>query len=342
MATPYRVSRVSTPYRALVALALAVPVALLVPGSSAASGQPTVPQVEQEVAALNQQADIAVEAYDAGQLTLQRARAQASQAERQAGAAERALTVLENQTAGLASAVYQEGGIGTVSALLTTRNPQTLLNQLGDLDQIASSSSAALAALTAASQQVQEARVTARQQEARAASAALALTEAKNRILGLLAQQQALLGSLQAQQRAAVLAAEAAPASAATYAPPPLPADASVIAREALAAAYSAIGRPYQWGGAGPYSFDCSGLVMWSFAHAGVSLPHSAAAQYDYGVHIPIPDLQPGDIVFYDEGGYIGHDGIYVGNGEMIDAPHTGAYVGIHALYPGLIGGTRL
>jgi cell wall-associated NlpC family hydrolase len=110
----------------------------------------------------------------------------------------------------------------------------------------------------------------------------------------------------------------------------------------ALQAAETQRGKPYVYGAAGPSSYDCSGLVMWAFAQAGISLPHSAAAQYGYGTHVSVSQLQPGDIVFYNEGGTIGHDGIYVGGGRMIDANHTGGWVDIRGLYSGLIGGTRL
>lgn len=110
----------------------------------------------------------------------------------------------------------------------------------------------------------------------------------------------------------------------------------------ALQAAETQRGKPYVYGAAGPDSYDCSGLVMWAFARAGISLPHSAAAQYGYGTHVSVSQLQPGDIVFYNEGGTIGHDGIYVGGGRMIDANHTGGWVDIRGLYSGLIGGTRL
>ena len=65
---------------------------------------------------------------------------------------------------------------------------------------------------------------------------------------------------------------------------------------------------------------------MWAFAKAGISLPHSAAGQYGYGTHVSYSQLQPGDLVFFDEGGGIGHVGIYAGNGTMVDAPHTGTH----------------
>ena len=89
--------------------------------------------------------------------------------------------------------------------------------------------------------------------------------------------------------------------------------------------AESQLGKPYVWGGASPSTgFDCSGLVMWSFAQIGVSLPHNAAAQYGYGSPVSRSDLQPGDLVFFDG---LGHVGIYVGGNTFIHAPHTGDVV---------------
>ena len=97
-------------------------------------------------------------------------------------------------------------------------------------------------------------------------------------------------------------------------------------ASAAVAAAYSAIGVPYVYAGSSPQTgFDCSGLTMWAWAHAGVSLPHSAAMQYDSIPHVSASQLQPGDLVFFYSP--ISHVAMYVGGGMMIEAPHTGAYV---------------
>ena len=99
----------------------------------------------------------------------------------------------------------------------------------------------------------------------------------------------------------------------------------------AVAEAQRQIGKPYQWGAAGPDSFDCSGLTMWAWGHAGVSLPHYTKAQYDATTHISISDLQPGDLVFF--GSDFHHMGLYVGGGQMIEAPHTGANVRYASIY---------
>jgi cell wall-associated NlpC family hydrolase len=82
---------------------------------------------------------------------------------------------------------------------------------------------------------------------------------------------------------------------------------------------------------------------MGSWGAAGVGLPHNAAAQYNATRHVAYEDLQPGDIVFFNS---LGHDGLYVGNGMMIHAPHTGAYVEVVSISSGyyrqnFVGGGR-
>jgi cell wall-associated NlpC family hydrolase len=114
--------------------------------------------------------------------------------------------------------------------------------------------------------------------------------------------------------------------------PAPLPEPATLAppvasdAAGAIAAAESVIGTPYQYGGSSPQGgFDCSGLTMWSWGQAGVSLPHSSAAQYEALPHVDRSELQPGDLVFFYNP--IHHVGLYVGGGMMIDSPHTGTEV---------------
>jgi hypothetical protein len=96
-------------------------------------------------------------------------------------------------------------------------------------------------------------------------------------------------------------------------------------AAAALAAARSALGKPYVWGANGPSGFDCSGLMQWSYAQAGVSLPRTSQAQRYAGRQVPLSQAQPGDLVVYRSDA--SHVGMYVGNGQVIHAPYPGAPV---------------
>ncbi|MDQ3865811.1 MAG: peptidoglycan-binding protein [Actinomycetota bacterium] len=106
---------------------------------------------------------------------------------------------------------------------------------------------------------------------------------------------------------------------------------ASTRGARAAAIAKRYLGIRYRWGGASPRTgFDCSGFVMYVYAKVGVSLPHNAAAQYHYGRRVSRSALRAGDVVFFDR---LGHDGIYLGGGRFIHAPHSGDVVKISSLH---------
>lgn len=89
------------------------------------------------------------------------------------------------------------------------------------------------------------------------------------------------------------------------------------------------IGKPYHYGDEGPNAFDCSGLMQWIFGKAGIKLPRTAAQQQQ--VASPVSNPQPGDLVFY--GAPATHVALYLGNGRMLAAPHTGANVRVQDVY---------
>jgi cell wall-associated NlpC family hydrolase len=113
----------------------------------------------------------------------------------------------------------------------------------------------------------------------------------------------------------------------------------------AVQAAMAMLGTAYVWGGEDPSGFDCSGLVQWAYAHAGITLPRTAQLQYDAGPRRRAgAQLQPGDLLFFGGGPKaIHHVGIFIGDGLIVDAPHTGAVVRldrVEAFAPPYVGAT--
>src|SRR5947199_8810098 len=97
---------------------------------------------------------------------------------------------------------------------------------------------------------------------------------------------------------------------------------------EAASIALRYLGVPYVWGGASPGGFDCSGLVMYVYAQLGIYLPHYTVSQWNATQPISLSQAQPGDLVFFDG---LGHVGIYLGGGLLVDAPHTRSVVRVES-----------
>lgn len=107
--------------------------------------------------------------------------------------------------------------------------------------------------------------------------------------------------------------------------------DPTSIPARAVELARSRLGAPYVWGAEGPDAFDCSGLVLWMYEQLGLQMPRTAQQQFEWALPIEPSQLQPGDLVFYENTypspNHITHVGIYVGNGTIVMAPTTGDFV---------------
>ena len=104
-------------------------------------------------------------------------------------------------------------------------------------------------------------------------------------------------------------------------------------ALEAAELAKEMVGKPYRYGGHSPSGFDCSGLVYYSYTHAGIAVPRTTRSQLSAGVPVAEKSLRIGDLVFFDqEGRKFSHVGIYIGNGRFVHAPSSGKHVRIDSL----------
>lgn len=153
----------------------------------------------------------------------------------------------------------------------------------------------------------------------------------------LLSARKAMLATARAEVRAQVRAEQARREAARR---------AMVAAAAAVRAALGQVGKPYRWGATGPASFDCSGLTRFAYTAAGLSLPRTSRQQWSAGRHLEVAGLRPGDLVFWAHDpanpATIHHVGMYVGQGLMVHAPHTGALVRVDAMRPsGYAGATR-
>jgi cell wall-associated NlpC family hydrolase len=338
-------------------LAAVATFSVLPAGTGLADPKPSLREVEQRVNALNDKVDLANEHYSDSRLELAAANRRAAVALARVSAAETALSVIKRSMGAVAAAAYRSGGTDQFVQLVNTSTPQTFLDRASSLDRIAAGQSAQLAAAATARHRLDSARAAATSEQGKAKDVAKQMTAAKTEIESSLAEQQRLLSSLKADERRQLEAARASAARAAAAAASaarasrsravvatdtggtyngPASGQAGAVVREA----YNQLGKPYQWGAAGPSSFDCSGLTMWAWGHAGVSLSHSSRAQFGEGQHVSQGDLQPGDLTFY--GSPIHHVGIYIGGGKMISAPHTGDVVKIqNALRSDYVGAVR-
>ncbi|MEW1861449.1 MULTISPECIES: NlpC/P60 family protein [unclassified Streptomyces] len=313
--------------------------------------QPSISTVKKQVDSLNQQAEAATQKYDQAQEQTDQQNTKVNKLLAQVAQKTQKLNDSRRVLGEFAAAQYRSGGDLTTTRYLLSENPQDLANEIHLANVMGKRQQAAVE-----DYQTQQVAVTQQRIEAAKSLASLTaqqgqLKSAKQDVQTKLGAAQKLLNSLNAQEKkrlaelqakqeaeakekAKKLAAQekqkaeaAAKAAAAKGTDAPVAPVNSSAADQAIAFARKQIGKPYVWGATGPDSYDCSGLTQAAYKAAGIDLPRTTYDQVDVGTRVSEADLQPGDLIFFYSD--VSHVGLYIGNGEMIHAPHTGTVVKI-------------
>jgi cell wall-associated NlpC family hydrolase len=325
---------------------------------SVASAQAKAAELAKQVKALQVQVEVATEQYDAVQEQLGEVVSRYLTATQDAGELQQQTDLLQARRIARARALYMAGGqLGLYAQVLDGTDINDVISRITAVGHVLDAEQGAIdqADTAVTNAQVQAAHL----DELAAQRTALQVqaTQARARVLDLLAQTSGELDSanslvrrllVQQQEQAAALAAAQAARLLATAATPPitLPDGTAPQVVAAIDAARTRLGAPYVWGATGPDVFDCSGLTQWAYAAAGVNLPRTSREQWWVGPHPALDELQPGDLLFWatdtTNPATIHHVALYIGQGYMIEAPHTGAVVHVTPVYlDGYIGATR-
>jgi cell wall-associated NlpC family hydrolase len=318
--------------RALIAVAALAAAALAAPALASAAAphfkppraKPTIASVQKQLGELALKNSQLVEKYDRAQVAVQQRQNAARAAESAAARARAVYGQAHREFSEIIQAQYEGGSFGAASALLDSSSGSNYLLRLDTLDMISTHTAQVVEAVSRARDTAASAADKAAGLLADAREQRDALGNQRNTVEARIRKYQDLLDTLTAQQLWAYERAinPSVRLSSVHVTPATNPA-----ARRAVQFALNQVGKPYVFGAAGPGVYDCSGLTMAAWRAGGVSLPHSAAEQYNYGHHVSRADLQPGDLIFFYQP--IGHVTIYIGDGMMVSAPTEGEDVSV-------------
>jgi cell wall-associated NlpC family hydrolase len=304
-------------------------VGVLVPAGAAGAATTAPPPASLQaklvkIKELSEQVDHEGQQYDALRIQLQQAQKEEGVARLTAQRDEKLLSSGRAQIGQIAAAGYMNGSLSPDLELLQDSDPQVLLNQASIMSQLEKQDGEKVSQVTSAQTAANEALLAASQEAGQARKLTAAMAKQVAQIQG---QENTLNSSVYAQALSVFQ-------QTGTY--PNINVVGNTIGEQALRFALAKLGDEYVFGAAGPNTFDCSGLVLWAYAHVGISLEHYTGDLWNEGEHIPLSELQPGDLVFMYN---LDHVGMYVGNGEMVDAPSTGQVVQIQDIPWGSVDG---
>ena len=326
--------RPKQPSRARVSVltaAAATAVAISAQAGAQAAPKLTLSQATKEVAADRAAADAAGQKYDDAQSQEQALQARVALLQNEISREQSTVNAEEATLGAEAAAQYRAGAVDPSVQLMLSTDPTAYLNQASVQGELDSSQAAAFSDLQAQQQLLDRQKAEATSELSAEQALLKQMQQSKATAQTQLKQAQAVMAQLtpaQQTQAGGGYGSLDGDTNGSTMSPSQVDLSGiSAAARTAMEAALSKVGiAPYQWAGAGPNSFDCSGLVMWAYAQAGISLPHSSYSDESVGSYVSPSDIQVGDIVVLEDGAHVG---LYAGNGMLLNAPEYGYTVSI-------------
>jgi cell wall-associated NlpC family hydrolase len=318
-----------------------------VPGHAVTQAR-TAAEATQLAADAQHRLEAVTEQLNDAQVTLQEQDAAATAASAAVAAAQAQVAALDGQMRQVARSAFTGENLSRFNALMTSGSADEFLSQVNTLDAIAGHTNDVLSQVSAAAATAAAAKDTADGAAAAARKTLATVTAQQADLKSEITDYKAQFAQLTAAQQAQVARAHAGPqlaapaavsvsaaggsaagsasgAASGSAAPAAAVSAPNGAAQTAVQTALAQIGDPYVWGAGGPSSFDCSGLMQYAYAAAGVQLPHSSRVQSTMGTPVSRSELQPGDLVFFYSP--VSHVGMYVGNGKMVHAATFGVPV---------------
>ncbi|MFF8270732.1 NlpC/P60 family protein [Streptomyces sp. NPDC016562] len=305
----------------------AAAVALSSQGASAAPAKPSKDEVKSQVDALYAEAEQATEKFNGAKERQEELEKEIGQLQDQVARGQGDLNDLRSTIGSMASAQYRNGGIDPSLALLLSEDPDGYLDKASSLEHLSAKQIEAVQRIQAKQRTLAQQRQEAAGKLADLDATRKELGEKKKISTDKLAEAQALLNTLTAQERAQLKEDAKKEGGTASEQAALSNVKGSGRAADALRAAVTKNGSAYVRGATGPNAFDCSGLTQWAYRQAGVSIGRTTWDQVKEGPKISLSELQPGDLVFYSN---LQHVGLYAGNGKVFHAanPTSGVLYG--------------
>ncbi|MFJ7586060.1 NlpC/P60 family protein [Streptomyces sp. NPDC097617] len=321
----------NTKVTVLTAAAATAAVAMTGVPASAAPGLPHEPGggartgISAQVDRLFEEAEQATERFNEAGEKADRLRVEVNRAQDAVARGQERINTMRGVLGTFAGAQYRSGGIDPAVGLMLAENPDAYLEQAAALDRLTGRQARQLADLREEQRELGQERQEASSKLAELDALRSDVARHKRSVTAKLAAARRLLNAMPSEERADY--ERSSRSGGRSEGLPDLPALGASSGRAATAvmAARAAVGRPYVWGSTGPSGFDCSGLMVWSYRQAGVSLPRTSQAQRYAGRQVPLSQARPGDLVTYRSDA--SHVGMYVGNGQVVHAPYPGARV---------------